>query len=291
MMPEDPYAYVGAAIQEQRLRDFVPRPVYPKFMPHEDDVLPVEEDDADDEDEEEEEHLALADSVPPPAYRTTCHGWTPPLLPILLPTSSPPFLLPSTDCRTYVLEVTLPPQKRLCIAPGPRYEVGKCSSAPTARPNGGFRADYGFVSTQDAEIRHDPDREIGRIQMKFMGDLTMHRMIDLMSGQLNLLRRDRRSHARMARLMESEARASREAWHTEIGDLRAIDRRRQAQLAKALSLDLSTEGVVGLTQWFERMENVFNISNCAVENQVKFATCNLHDVALTWMKSQVKTVG
>ncbi|GKD62789.1 hypothetical protein Tco_1300298 [Tanacetum coccineum] len=52
-----------------------------------------------------------------------------------------------------------------------------------------------------------------------------------------------------------------------------------------------TEGVVGLTQWFERMENVFNISNCAVENQVKFATCNLHDVALTWMKSQVKTVG
>ncbi|GJS41960.1 hypothetical protein Tco_0567003 [Tanacetum coccineum] len=31
----------------------------------------------------------------------------------------------------------------------------------------------------------------------------------LMSGQLNLLRRDRRSHARTARLMESEAKASR----------------------------------------------------------------------------------
>ncbi|GKD32630.1 putative reverse transcriptase domain-containing protein, partial [Tanacetum coccineum] len=52
-----------------------------------------------------------------------------------------------------------------------------------------------------------------------------------------------------------------------------------------------TEGVVGLTQWFERMETVFNITNCAVENQVKFATCTLHGVALTWCKSHVKTVG
>nr|GEX58754.1 putative reverse transcriptase domain-containing protein [Tanacetum cinerariifolium] len=39
------------------------------------------------------------------------------------------------------------------------------------------------------------------------------------------------------------------------------------------------------------METVFNINNCAVENQVKFATCTLHGVALTWWKSHVKTVG
>ncbi|GJY08625.1 putative reverse transcriptase domain-containing protein [Tanacetum coccineum] len=51
-----------------------------------------------------------------------------------------------------------------------------------------------------------------------------------------------------------------------------------------------TEGVVGLTQWFERMETVFNINNCVVENQVKFATCTLHGVALTWWKSHVKIV-
>ncbi|GJX58582.1 putative reverse transcriptase domain-containing protein [Tanacetum coccineum] len=36
-----------------------------------------------------------------------------------------------------------------------------------------------------------------------------------------------------------------------------------------------TEGVVELTQWFERMETVFHISNCPVENQVKFSTCTL----------------
>ncbi|GJR58253.1 hypothetical protein Tco_1500415 [Tanacetum coccineum] len=34
-----------------------------------------------------------------------------------------------------------------------------------------------------------------------------------------------------------------------------------------------TEGVVGLSRWFEKMESVFHISGCAIDNQVKFATC------------------
>ncbi|GKD64946.1 hypothetical protein Tco_1307054 [Tanacetum coccineum] len=78
---------------------------------------------------------------------------TPPFLPIPLPTSSPPLLLPSIDCRVDVPEVMLPPQKRLCIAPGPRYEIRECSSTPIARPTGGFRENYGFVGTLNAEIR------------------------------------------------------------------------------------------------------------------------------------------
>ncbi|GJT52853.1 reverse transcriptase domain-containing protein [Tanacetum coccineum] len=36
-----------------------------------------------------------------------------------------------------------------------------------------------------------------------------------------------------------------------------------------------TEGVIELTQWFEKMENVFRISICSVENQIKFSTCTL----------------
>ncbi|GKB83046.1 hypothetical protein Tco_0949941 [Tanacetum coccineum] len=36
-----------------------------------------------------------------------------------------------------------------------------------------------------------------------------------------------------------------------------------------------TEGVIELTQWFERMETVFCIRNCTVENQIKFVTCTL----------------
>ncbi|GKE04424.1 hypothetical protein Tco_1396442, partial [Tanacetum coccineum] len=51
-----------------------------------------------------------------------------------------------------------------------------------------------------------------------------------------------------------------------------------------------TEGVVGLTQWLEKMESVFHISNIIVANQVKFATCTLLGNALTWWNSHVKTV-
>ncbi|GKD54109.1 hypothetical protein Tco_1287496 [Tanacetum coccineum] len=40
------------------------------------------------------------------------------------------------------------------------------------------------------------------------------------------------------------------------------------------------KGVVGLTRWIEKMESVFNISDCAIENQVKFATCTLLGAAL-----------
>ncbi|GJU05384.1 putative reverse transcriptase domain-containing protein [Tanacetum coccineum] len=52
-----------------------------------------------------------------------------------------------------------------------------------------------------------------------------------------------------------------------------------------------TEGMVGLTWWIEKMESVFNISGCAIENQVKFATCTLLGAALTWWNCQIRTLG
>ncbi|GKC54432.1 hypothetical protein Tco_1077177, partial [Tanacetum coccineum] len=61
--------------------------------------------------------------------------------------SSSPLLLPSIDRRANKPEVCLPPRKQLCIALGPRYEVDESSSAPTARPTRGFRADDSFVAT------------------------------------------------------------------------------------------------------------------------------------------------
>ncbi|GJW60945.1 putative reverse transcriptase domain-containing protein [Tanacetum coccineum] len=51
-----------------------------------------------------------------------------------------------------------------------------------------------------------------------------------------------------------------------------------------------TERVVVLSQWFEKIESVFHISNCDVENQVKFATCTFFGNALTWWNSHMKTV-
>nr|GEY45720.1 hypothetical protein [Tanacetum cinerariifolium] len=43
MIPEDPYAYVDAAMQGPHPPDFVLEPVYLEFMPLVDDVLPAEE--------------------------------------------------------------------------------------------------------------------------------------------------------------------------------------------------------------------------------------------------------
>ncbi|GJR73741.1 putative reverse transcriptase domain-containing protein [Tanacetum coccineum] len=52
-----------------------------------------------------------------------------------------------------------------------------------------------------------------------------------------------------------------------------------------------TEGFVDLTQWIEKMETVFCISNYSVEHQIKFSTCTLLGNALTWWNSHVRTVG
>nr|GEV00157.1 putative reverse transcriptase domain-containing protein [Tanacetum cinerariifolium] len=175
---------------------------------------------------------------------------TPPLLPIPLPTSSPHLLLSSMSHRADVPKVTLPPWSRFSISLGLRFKVGESSSAPTTRLTGGFRADYEFVGTLDDEIRRDPERkvgygitytwdemiksmpgapttdetELGRMMTYFVTTVRqdtdeIYKRLDdaqddrlLMSGQLNMLRRDRRAYARSARLMEREARLSREAW-------------------------------------------------------------------------------
>ncbi|GKC00177.1 hypothetical protein Tco_0986313, partial [Tanacetum coccineum] len=135
---------------------------------------------------------------------------TPPLLPIPLPTSSPPLHLLSTDRRADRPEVTLPPWKRLGIALGLRYEVGESSSAPTARPPGGAPA------TDDTELGRQMIKFTTRVRQdtdeiyKRLDDEQIERQ--LMAGRLNMLYRDRRAHARTARLMEAEARMSREAW-------------------------------------------------------------------------------
>nr|GFB63477.1 hypothetical protein [Tanacetum cinerariifolium] len=236
----------------------------------EDDDMDIEADE-----EQEEEHPAPADSVvvastaanhapsaeetepfetdesaatpsPHPAYRMTAR-------------ISIPAPLPSASYREDRPEVTLPPRKRLGIALGPRYEVEESSSAAAARPAGGLRADYEFVTTMDREIMHDPEREVGygitdswddivetlqgapvstdtelggyirefETRVRQDTDEIYMRLDDeqterqLLAGRLNMLFRDRRAHAYTRHLMETEARLSREAWvrSTDASDL------------------------------------------------------------------------
>ncbi|GJW01892.1 hypothetical protein Tco_1560748 [Tanacetum coccineum] len=165
-------------------------------------------------------HIILSHTKADTPPSGTPPSGTPTLLPIPLPTSSPPLHLLSTNHRADRLEVTLPPQKRLGIALGLRYKVGESSSAPTARPPGGFRADYGFVATMDREIRRDLERDMTEFATRVRQDTNeiYVRLYDeqterqVMAGRLNMLYRDRRAHARKSLLMKREARMSREAW-------------------------------------------------------------------------------
>nr|GEZ02322.1 hypothetical protein [Tanacetum cinerariifolium] len=52
-----------------------------------------------------------------------------------------------------------------------------------------------------------------------------------------------------------------------------------------------TEGVVGLRQWIEKVEQVFEICKCAEEDKVMFATSTFEGRALTWWNGNVHTLG
>nr|GEU92884.1 reverse transcriptase domain-containing protein [Tanacetum cinerariifolium] len=281
-----------------------------------------EEDEDEDEEEEEEEHPALADSIPPPPVHILLLGClsecshlyhfgtppsgTPPLLPIPLPSPSLPLILPSTSHRADVLEVTLPPQKRLCIALGPRYEVGESSSTVAARPTGGMRADYGFVATLDDEIRRNPERDVGYESIDTWDEMLVGMpgapATDDIKESSPLPKKKKMAPKRTTRANPA---ATTTTTTTSMIDaqLKALIDQGIANALAARDDDINmndddshvlrtgTEGVVELTQWFEKMETVFCIRNCLVENQIKFSTYTLLGSSLTWWNSHVMTVG
>nr|GEU65798.1 reverse transcriptase domain-containing protein [Tanacetum cinerariifolium] len=89
----------------------------------------------------------------------------------------------------------------------------------------------------------------------------------------------------------------------EMGDMQAelLALREQSRRARQSGSDArvpnhqdtprDTDSVVGLTRWIKKMESVFQISGCAIENHVKFATCILLDAALTWWNSLIRSLG
>ncbi|GJX03411.1 hypothetical protein Tco_0189327 [Tanacetum coccineum] len=164
-------------------------------------------------------------------------------MPISIPTSSPPLLLPSASRREDRPEVTLPPQKRLGIALGPRYEVGKSSSAVTARPAGGLRItdswDEIVETLQGAPV--STDTELGRHMTAFETrvrqdtDEVYTRLDDeqsqrqLLADRLNMLFRDRRAmHIHRNYRTGSEVKRLRVAY---------VDRSRQAVTIRMLKAD------------------------------------------------------
>ncbi|GJS10500.1 putative reverse transcriptase domain-containing protein [Tanacetum coccineum] len=231
------------------------------------------------------EAAATSDSppLPPPFILSPTRPDAPPPLPTSAPTSFPPLSLPTDSHREGRPEVNLPPRMGLGLALGPGYEVGESSAAAAARPAGGLRADYGFVATMDRLVRRDPERYVGygitdswdEIVETLQGapvstdtELGAHmrefeslvrrdtdeiytRLDDeqgqrqLLAGRVNMLFRDRRTHALTRQLMETEAGMSREAWR------RAMD-----------SSDLAHGGVISLrTTVYAQMEEITELQS------------------------------
>nr|GEV52656.1 putative reverse transcriptase domain-containing protein [Tanacetum cinerariifolium] len=301
ILSEDPYEEAAQQLLEQAPRspEYVPDPIeledhVPAYIPkHPKDLVPAE-DEAPIEAYIPEVASAPTPSLPPyflsPCIRpphtraamakmraavpSTYHSLIPsgiqPLLPIPLP-------VPSTSCRAEIPKSDTPPRKRLLlIAPRPGCEVGESSTAATARQPGSTMArsvDYSFVDTMKTRFRDTEKRMIRDGQHK---------------GQLPVL----------------ETQARRYEWQRQTADDFDVQHIMRTQTLEAgARIDTlkdtengtkenhkGTEGVVGLTQWFEKIESVFNISNCTAACQVKYAACILQGVALTWWNSHVKTV-
>ncbi|GJW12443.1 hypothetical protein Tco_1578270 [Tanacetum coccineum] len=198
-----------------------------------------------------------------------------PLFPALPPAfvlpASPPLQLLFSDHRTDRPEITLPPQKRLGIDLGPRYEIGESSAVAATKPIGGRRADYGFVGTMDTEIRRQRAEEVGyeirdvwvdpreaveeeqdtQDIYAMIGD-TQDRQTQIYQS-VETLFDDSQYHYETARLLDQEALVSREAWgcsievsymtRSEIMALRSIVMGQQAVISQLQEADRRSQVV------------------------------------------------
>nr|GEV63485.1 putative reverse transcriptase domain-containing protein [Tanacetum cinerariifolium] len=214
------------------------------------------------------------------------------------PPLPPPLCVPlPVDYKDDTHETEMPPHKRLCLfALGSRYEIGESF---TARPTGGRGIDYGFVNTFESEARRHGiskvvygirDTWIEQAEMAALRE-TDRRVQEHMVETLRVMRDMRREmsdmQAELLALREQPRRARQQGSDARVPDHQGpnappndtypnnmtsesvqamID---QALLRNSTNGDGShrTEGVVGLTQWIEKMESVFQISGCAIKNQ------------------------
>nr|GEV35398.1 hypothetical protein [Tanacetum cinerariifolium] len=240
----------------------------------------------------------------------------------LLPPSLYP---PPVDRRDDILESEQPPRKRYEVgkssARGRRVDYGFADAVEAKmRHRGIVEVGYGirdtWIDPEEAVPEMAPTTlEKVNARVTELAELHEHDTQDLYA-----LMED----AQDVWIVEEEAYAAREAWahsvglsqtvHHELQTLREQvyaqedgsqssheDNPRHVQTTRpCFYVDFmkchplnfkGNEGVVGLTRWIEKMESVFNISGCAIENRVKFATCTLLDAALTWWNSQIRTLG
>ncbi|GJX96647.1 putative reverse transcriptase domain-containing protein [Tanacetum coccineum] len=232
-------------------------------------------------------------SLPPPALidAVTTTLPSPPLPPSL-------YIPPPVDRRDDIPESKQPPRKRLCFSTlGSRYEVKESS---TARPIGGQGTYCRFVSTMDAKVRRQGISEVGYgIRDTWVDPAeAVPEVAPMTVGEINtrvteLAELHERDTQDLYALLEDAQDDPGTSDTTTAAGYSYSDTAPGKQRARQPGLDARipdhqdasgdadrTEGVVGLTRWIEKMESVFNISGCAIENQIR--TLGPDAYSMTW---------
>ncbi|GJS86760.1 putative reverse transcriptase domain-containing protein [Tanacetum coccineum] len=158
---------------------------------------------------------------------------------------------------------------------------------------------------RDHVYAHETHLQAHQTQLQLQGTLiqTQHQVhetrFQMQQAELAALREtDRRRQAQMVETLRviRDMRREMSDMQAELLALRGQQRRARqpgpdARIPDHQDASGDADSVVGLTRWIEKMESVFNISGCAIENQVKFATCTLLGAALTWWNGQIRTLG
>nr|GEU33176.1 hypothetical protein [Tanacetum cinerariifolium] len=206
-------------------------------------------------------------------------------------------LLPSTSRMTDILKADVPPRKRACLTTlAPGFEVKESSVAGVVRQPG------------PTEDRPDHRRTAMLLDREAMYARKAWTQLTTSLGRIEILEaRDPEpqegpveacSSCVAAALAERDADRSRNGDNRD--DSKTARRRQMTTLRECTYTDFlkcqplsfqGTEGVVSLARWLEKMESVFQISNCTVVCQVKFASCTLQGSALTWWNSHMRAVG
>nr|GEU65542.1 putative reverse transcriptase domain-containing protein [Tanacetum cinerariifolium] len=225
------------------------------------------------------------------------------------PPLPPPIYIPlPVDRREDIPETEMPPRKRSCLfALGSRYEIGESS---TARLTRGIRDTW--VDPVEAVPEIAP-MTLGEVNIRVI-ELAKHHehdtqdlyalLEDAKDSRTRILQRVTMDSQRQVQMVETlrvmgDMRQEMGDMQAELLALREQPRRARQPGSDARVLDHQdaprdvdrTEDVVNLTRWIEKMESIFNISGCAIENQVKFATCTLLGAALTWWNGQIRSLG
>ncbi|GJZ00364.1 putative reverse transcriptase domain-containing protein [Tanacetum coccineum] len=193
--------------------------------------------------------------------------------------------------RDDIPEEVMPPRRRFVLtAPPPGCDIAESSAAAARASRAADRAeDVGYVrALQTSEHRMMTSIEEVNLRVNYQAQ----------EVRQAYLRSEAQNRALLARLETLETHMSRMEWQRQRAE---DDAPRQIMLTEVLEAraridtmeDAGRGGIRRPVQpaRIEKIESVFHISGCAVENQVKFATCTLLGVALTWWNGHVRTLG